>query len=212
MTHRWFGTPWSLIQETELAHRARLIIYDNKGLDYHNWDHVVSMYQYLADTNEPYDEALDWAILFHDIVYDNEPEKELRSGKAFVEMVASYEGCNLRPAEQAQVYSLIMRTVNHTVMPEVKGSSAIVRADLHGLTKQLTAFQNFGKIMSESMKLYNIDMVTFAENTEKFMGALVWRVANNTTADPDHQDFYLQVCDGILYTISLAQFVQGKTK
>lgn len=209
MTYRWFGTPWSQIQETELAHRARLIIYGNHGLDYHNWDHVVSMYQYLADTNEPYDEALDWAILFHDIVYDNMPEKELRSGKTFVEMAASYEGCNLRPAEQAQVYSLIMRTVNHMVMPEVKGSSAIVRADLHGLTKRLTAFQNFGKIMAESMKLYDIDMNTFAKNSEKFMTELLYRVNNNVTTDPDHRDFHLRVNDGILYTIRLAQYIQG---
>jgi hypothetical protein len=62
------------------------------------------------------------------------------------------------------------------------------------------------------MKLYNIDMVTFAENSEKFMTALLHRVSGNITADPDHRDFYLQAGDGILYTISLSQFVQGKMK
>lgn len=208
------GFAWSRIQDTHLASEARGLIELNGlfGCTYHNLEHVESMYQYLADTNEPYDEALDWAVLFHDIVYDEKPEKELRSAKVFVDMVTRYDGCNLRPAEHGRVYSLIMRTVDHIVIPEVKSSSAIVRADLHGLTNRLTAFQNFGKIMSESMKLYNIDMVTFAENSEKFMGALVWRVANNITTDPDHQDFYSQVCDGILYTISLSQFVQGKPK
>ncbi len=205
--------PWSRIQNTPLANAACNVIYDSPyDLRYHNWDHVVSMYQYLADTNEPYDEALDWAILFHDIVYDEKVEKELRSAKMFLYMVELYEGCNLRPAEQAQVYSLIMRTVDHVVMPAVKRSSAIVRADLHGLTKRLTSFQNFGKIMSESIKLYNIDMVTFAENSEKFMTALLHRVSGNITIDPDHRDFYLEVGDGILYTISLSQFVQGKIK
>lgn len=208
------GFAWSRIQDTPLASEARGLIELNGlfGCTYHNLEHVESMYQYLADTNEPYDEALDWAVLFHDIVYDEKPEKEYRSAKAFVDMVKVYKGCNLRPAKQGQAHSLIMRTVDHIVMPEVKGSSAIVRADLHGLTNRLTAFQNFGKIMLESMKLYNIDMVTFAENSEKFMTALLHRVSGNITSDPDHRDFYLQVGDGILYTINLAQFVQGKHK
>ena len=205
---------WSRIQDTQLASEARGRIELNElaGCTYHNLEHVESMYQYLADTNEPYDEALDWAILFHDIIYDEKPEKELRSAKAFLDMIKSYKGCSLRPAEQARTYGLIMRTVDHTVVTEVKGSSAVVRADLHGLTNQLTAFQNFGKIMLESMKLYNIDMVTFAENSEKFMTPLLYRVSNNTMTDPDHRGFYSDVCDGIAYTISLSQFVQGKHK
>lgn len=210
----WTGLAWSRVQDTPLALEARGLIELNGlfGCTYHNFEHVESMYQYLADTNEPYDEALDWAVLFHDIVYDDQPEKELRSAKMFVEMSGKFGGFDLRPAEQARIYSLIMRTVDHAVILEVKGSSAIVRADLHGLTNELTTYQNFGKIMSESMKLYNIDMVTFAENSEKFMAALLHHVSGNITADPDHRDFYLQVGDGILYTISLSQFVQGKLK
>lgn len=211
MTIRWFGTPWSQVQETELAHHARMTIYGNKNLDYHNWDHVESMYRYLADTNEPYDEALDWAVLFHDIVYDEQPEKELRSAKAFLDMADQYTGCTPDIWERGRVYRLILHTVQHVVTP-CERASAIVRADLHGLTNELTCYQNFGKIMSESMKLYNIDMVTFAENSEKFMTALLHRVSGNITTDPNHRDFYLQVGDGILYTISLSQFVQGKLK
>ena len=205
--------PWSQVQDTELAQMARLIIwdnYDNRELAYHNWDHVQSMYQYLANTNEPYDEALDWAVLFHDIVYDEKPEKELRSANVFVDMVNRYGGCNLRPAEQGRVYSLIMRTVDHIVMSEIKGSSAIVRADLHGLANGLTSFQNFGKIMAESMKLYDINEITFAESSEKFMTALLHRVSGNITTDPDHRDFYLKVCEGIMTTIKLSQIIQGK--
>lgn len=121
------------------------------------------------------------------------------------------DGCAPDILERDRVCKLIMCTRDH-VVTQYPGSSAIVRADLHGLTNGLTSYQNFGKIMSESMKLYNIDMVTFAESSEKFMGALVWRVANNITTDHDHRDFYSRVCDGILYTISLSQFVQGKLK
>lgn len=209
----WTGLAWSRIQDTPLALEARGLIELNElfGCAYHNLEHVESMYQYLADTNEPYDEALDWAILFHDIVYDEKPEKEYRSMKTFAEMVEKFDGCTPDIWERDRVCKLIMYTHDH-VVTQYPGSSAIVRADLHGLTNRLTAFQNFGKIMSESMKLYNIDMITFAENSEKFMTALLHRVSGNITTDPDHRDFYLEVGDGILYTISLSEFVQGKLK
>lgn len=207
------SAPWSQVQATPLARIARKVIdEDSSHLAYHNSDHVVSMYEYLDDTNEPYDETLDWAVLFHDFVYDEKPEKELRSAKAFVDMVKVYKGCNLSPAKQGQVHSLIMRTVDHIVMSEVKGSSAIVRADLHGLSNRVTAFKNFNKIMDESMKVYNIDEVEFAENSEKFMTALLDRVSKNITHDPEYRDFYLKVSDGILMTINLAQLIQGKLK
>lgn len=207
------SAPWSQVQATPLARIARKVIdEDSSHLAYHNSDHVVSMYEYLDDTNEPYDEALDWAILFHDIVYDEKPEKELRSAKLFIDMISGYDGCNLRPAEQGRVYSLIMRTVDHVVMPEVKGSSAIVRADLHGLTKTLTAFQNFGKIMKESMSLYDIDEVEFSKNSERFMTALLHRMSGNVSVDPDHTVFYFMVSEGIFTTIKLAQLIQGTLK
>ena len=70
---------WTKIQDTELAVAAWEIIDKNEawGCDYHNGWHVLEMYKYLVKTNEPYDECLDWAVLFHDIVYDSEPEKGL---------------------------------------------------------------------------------------------------------------------------------------
>lgn len=200
---------WSRIQDTQLASEARGRIELNElaGCTYHNLEHVESMYQYLADTNEPYDEALDWAVLFHDIVYDDQPEKELRSMKLFVEMAENFDGCTPDIWERSKVTNLIMYTRDHVV--KHPSSSAIVRADLHGLTNGLTTYQNFGKIMTESMKLYNIDVVTFAENSEKFMRGLLSRVSANAIIDPDYADFYSSACDGIAYTISLSQFAQG---
>lgn len=202
---------WSQVQDTPLATVARIEIFTNMAatnLAYHNWDHVVSMYQYLADTNEPYDEALDWAILFHDIVYDEKPEKEYRSMKMFADMVEQYEGCTPDIWERDRVCKLIMYTVDH-VVTQYPGSSAIIRADLHGLTKRLTSFENFGKIMKESMALYNIDEIAFAQNSEDFMRALKLRVARNAITDPDHGLFYMEVQDGCAATIKLSQIIQG---
>lgn len=201
--------PWSRIQNTPLANAARNVIHDSLyDLRYHDWGHVVSMYQYLADTNEPYDDCLDWAVLLHDIVYDNKPEKELRSAIMFSDMKEKYAGCDLNILYEGHVAALIMNTETHSVI--YPSSSAIIRADLHGLTNRVTAYLNFGKIMQESMTLYGIDEIEFAENSEKFMTALLDRVSKNVTRDPDHRDFYFKVGDGIMLTIKLAQLIQGK--
>jgi predicted metal-dependent HD superfamily phosphohydrolase len=205
-------TPWSQVQYTELFQMARLVIYNNsdhRELTYHNWNHVKSMYQYLADTNEPYDEALDWAVLFHDIVYDDKPEKEYRSMKVFADMVERYEGCTPDIWERDRVCKLIMYTVDHVVTQYPK-SSAIVRADLHGLTNRLTSFRNYGSIMEESINLYGVDEATFAKNNYEFMAGLRSRVATNTVLDPDHGQFYLDVANvGISLTMQLSQLMQG---
>jgi predicted metal-dependent HD superfamily phosphohydrolase len=197
---------WSRIQGTELAGEAFMCIADN-NCAYHNLIHVDEMYQYLEDTNEPYDEALDWAVLFHDIVYDAHPEKEERSGKLFLEMVENYRGCNLYAGERSRVYSLIMRTIDHEVLFS-KGSSAIIRADLHTLANKVRTTQNFVKIMNESMELYGCTVEEFADNNIKFMAGLHQRVAVNSTVDIEHKQFYIDVMKGINLTIRLAQAIK----
>jgi len=77
---------WSRIQNTELATEAYVLMNENEmaGCQYHNNQHIEEMYQYLEDTDEPYDEALDWVVMFHDVVYDEKPEKEARSANCFL--------------------------------------------------------------------------------------------------------------------------------
>jgi predicted metal-dependent HD superfamily phosphohydrolase len=203
---------WTRIANTELAMAAISRMDTNRmlGCSYHNMHHIEEMYDYLYETNEPYDEALDWAILFHDIVYDEGIGKELRSAKKFVEMAdGRFDGCNLRPSEQARVYSLIMRTADHVIAPEVIGSSAIIRADLHGLTKPVDVVYNYMNIMQESMWLYKVDENTFAENSIKFMRNLYSNVEKNMELDPVHREFYKEVKRGIVSTINLSRIIKG---
>ena len=205
------NVPWSQVQDTELARMARQLIwynYDCYELDYHNWDHVLSMYQYLADTNEPYNEALDWAVLFHDIVYDEKPEKEFRSAKVFEDMASRYFGCTPDIWEQARIMSMINCTAKHVV--ELSDHSAIIRADLHSLTDKNLAVSNFNKIMNESMKLYNITDKEFAKSSTEFMEQLKLRIHKNWKNDPNYRDFYAKVEDGIRIIIELSKAIQGK--
>jgi predicted metal-dependent HD superfamily phosphohydrolase len=205
--------PWSRIQDTPLAYQAQGVIdlNEDSGCSYHNWSHIVSMYQYLADTNEPYDGALDWAILFHDIVYDDKPEKEYRSAKTFRDMQPRYNGCSFSDNvwELERVCQLILQTSDHVVTNR-QGGSAIIRADLHGLTSPAQTMRNFLNIMDESCALYSIDKNLFAENSEQFMTELYVRVSQNVMLEPNHADFYKSVQRGIKQTIDLSKMLRGE--
>ena len=193
---------WSRIQRTELAHKAALLIAEN-NCAYHNLIHVDDMYQYLEDTNEPYDEALDWAVMFHDIVYDEKPDKEMRSVFMFLEMKEKYKGCDMDLLGEGEVAALIMATSNHCV--NHSSYSPIIRADLHALTDKVKTTQNFVKIMNESMKLYGCTVEEFAQNNVKFMTGLKERVIANSKIDIQYELFYKQVVEGIDLTIRLAK-------
>jgi len=204
---------WSKIRGTELELEAYLIMSENEinGCEYHNNNHIEDMYKYLQDTDEPYDEALDWAVLFHDIVYDAEPKKEWRSALQFSMMTEKYRGCNIDLYNISKVSGLIMSTVNHT---EVnlgrldRTYSAIIRADLHALTSKVGTINNFVKIMNESIALYGCSIETFAENNIKFMSGLYERMEYNKKLDSKHAGFYSSVQDGINTTILLAKSIK----
>lgn len=206
---------WTKIQDTELGEAAWEIL-NASQCDYDNGYHVARMYDYLDKTDEPYDEALDWAVLFHDIVYDNQPEKEQCSAAKFVEMESFHEGCSLDFLGKLKVVDMIHSTTTHEV--KLPHHSAIIRADLHGLTDPVDAVYNFMSIMEESMRLYQIDEQTFAENNILFMSGnplggddrgLYGRVENNMETDPTHREFYKEVLRGIVSTINLSRIIKG---
>jgi predicted metal-dependent HD superfamily phosphohydrolase len=198
---------WSRIQDTPLATEAYVLMNENeiRGCEYHNNRHIEAMYQFLEDTNVPYDEALDWAVMFHDVVYDAEPEKESRSARLFVEMCDKYTGFNLRPSEQARVHGLIMRTRTHELTHNVTESErALIRADLHALTDKVQTTNNFVKIMNESINLYGCTVEEFAVNNVSFMNKLKETMKANILVDTEHESFYNSVIDGINLTRSIA--------
>jgi predicted metal-dependent HD superfamily phosphohydrolase len=204
---------WSKIQNTDLALAAKGKILSNTFgdftnpnsdmiLHYHNLDHIESMYAFLEKTNEPYDEVLDWAVLFHDSVYDSKPNKELRSALLFSSLVDKNSGCTLEEDDRIRVFQMIMNTEKNERLP-----CPLVKADLHQLADPVQLFKNFNAIMLESMALYNMDEGEFAYNSELYMRALLDRVRDNLRY---HDSFWVKVEQGIMYTIQLAQIIQGK--
>lgn len=204
---------WSRIQDTELATEAYILMNENaiNGCVYHNNDHIYDMYQYLEETSVPYDEALDWAVMFHDVVYDELPDKELRSAQMFMEMSGVFRGCNLDETEKQRVYDLILATASHKVLSEdvLKGNNAIIRSDLHALTSKVKTIDNFTKIMKETIMLYVCSVEDFATNNIQFMSGLHERMSLNIlVVDEEERKFFDDVQSGIDLTIRLAQAIK----
>lgn len=201
---------WSQILHTELADVIMDNIMQNVddiGLTYHNMNHVDYMYNYLAESGEDYDEALDWAVLAHDMVYDNQPDKEIRSAEQFMQLAKTFDGCVLGDQGKERVVKLITGTINHLVTEPYL--SPIIRADLSALAVPLHAFRNYNLIMKESINLYDVDEYQFAEANLKYMKKLKTVVIENRTKDWQHQNFYAAVQRGVNMTINISKMLTG---
>jgi len=201
--------PWTQVSYTKMGSIAIKHIEQNTesfGLKYHNMEHIASMYEYLESTNEPYDYHLDIAVLFHDAVYDKDPNKELRSVKFYKN--ACYDN-STDPVTLVRfapvVEEMIVATIDHTVTAPYL--SAIIRADVAALRDKVQAWKNHAKIIEESCNLYNITEREAAQGSWKFMAGFRARILSNTLNDPLHTDFWLDVVRGIDFTIELNKLI-----
>lgn len=197
---------WSQLIETPVGYYAENIMRRNRCA-YHNWDHILAMFDYLEKNDYPYDIALDAAILYHDIVYDNQPDKEIRSSLLFLDYCEMYPD-RFAIIHQNTAHLLIMDTIDHNIKHgSDELSRAIIRADLHALADGEQTFLNYHKIMNESIQLYGIDRKTFAKNNIEFMIGLRERCARNMVTDSEHSVFWTMVGLGIDETIAMSKMI-----
>ena len=200
---------WSKIQDTPLAREVQLRLEQNRvnGCAYHNAEHVDSMYRYLEESEQPYSEALDWAVLFHDSVYDDRPDKESRSAALFLELRDKHSGFGMNDLAAVDVCSLILDTNEHLVSTmRPLESSAIIRADLHALTSAASTIRNYVLLLQEACNLYKTTDKQTAKASQSFMFGLQERARlNSRTRDVTHASFYRKVLDGISLTIHLSE-------
>lgn len=195
---------WSKYIETELGDIAFKKMNKN-NLHYHNWNHILSMFEYLNSNNHNYDPHLDVAILFHDSVYDSKPNKELRSVDFFNEIIKDYNF----DIDYIEISNLIHMTIEHKINKySTTNERAIIRADLHQLCSGKHSFLNFHKIMKESIHLYNINEEEFAKNNLKFMKKMKETCLNNLDNDyPEFENFWKKVIDGVNDTETTSKII-----
>lgn len=196
---------WSRIQNTHIFKECVQRMEENNLL-YHNVSHIQDMYQYLEDIQEPYSEELDLAVVSHDVVYDNLPNKEQRSAEYFLSLYDEYKETDNLIADPDDVYNKIMATYDHKIYDQ-KTQSAIIRADLHGFMNNLTAFKNFNLIMTESCELYGIDDYKFCRESQDFLDKLSLICKRNADIDRAYMRSHLKIEEGILFTIMFTRHI-----
>lgn len=150
--------PWTKLENTSIFEKAKKKYFSDPRRKYHNWDHILRLYYHAESTLYlDYDFHLDLAILCHDIVYDECPDKELRSIEWMKE--------NFRlQLDHDPVSDHITKTIDHNITHD----NRMVLLDLLDLAFPMRREINKKLILEESKLLYGITDKEFSENNLKF--------------------------------------------
>ena len=183
---------WSKIAQTDIGHDAALLYMKGTHRYYHNWLHICDCYDYLESNNVEYDEDLDYAVLYHDIVYDDQPDKEKRSSDLLLQHFPGKD----RAAE------IIMATAGHDIRNRSWQEVEMIKADLHQLADPCLVLSNFQSIMLESMEIYKCSAYEFAKSNCIFMNKLRNTIYCNL--EVEKSNFWNDVSLGTMMTVEIA--------
>ena len=190
---------WSQLINTDLGRMAEINYSADPRRKYHNWTHILRGYYHAGNPlGFAYDVNVDAAWLGHDWIYDEHPDKELRSIDAFnaaLDQVPPIVGL-----DRSIVDGLIETTINHSLTKD----NRVVKMDLADLHDRKQTAINYDLIASESCELYGIDQKTFAEGSVNFMTSMRQTMMANGKLD-DQGQFWSLVLRGIDQTIALSE-------
>lgn len=158
--------PWTKLNKDAIWANTSVKYMTPAGRFYHNMEHVVDIYKYAAELNIPYDINLDVAILFHDVIYDRNDNKEIRSTYEFVNVIKNFTNTEMKTLPEKimlpfgivnvnEVIDSILATISHAPS-ETKGiATTMVMLDLYGFAKNTTCKKNFNNLMKEIGVLYD---------------------------------------------------------
>jgi len=195
------------ILEAATQYCQQHIIADDNRI-YHNIDHINSMIDWsemLQLDNNSYIEMYELClgILFHDLIYDSQDEKEIRSAKTFKNWSIVYD---IESSIVNNVYEKILATEDHSFRDNPLHTRDIIRLDLADLSVISKTRENYLKIYTESILLYNnISQKEFYEKNIKFMETLRETCQDNKMRDhAKYKCFWDDVIVGINETIRIS--------
>lgn len=186
---------WSKILNTRVGIDAAETYILNPHAIYHSYNHILDCYDYLEQNKVEYDEDLDYAVLYHDIVYDNQPKKERRSADLLLE----------RFPDKKEAASIIMATETHSIIGCDWRAIEMIKADLHQLTDPTSTLRNYLDIMTESKSISSINTREFAHANRTFMKNLSTTIHENYLLTED--EFWNKVNSGIHLTFTISSSI-----
>lgn len=196
--------PWTRLQGSALFDRA-MSQQDRGGKRrYHCSAHVVTLYD-LADTylKLPYDRALDLAILTHDVIFDAQPDRELRSVAWLEEALP--DGAQDPDFKEAAAH--ILRTVEH----RLDGDPRMALLDLADLARPDWRETQSALLRREAMDLHGVSENIFALSFGSYLEGLLHRFRPGRETLPlDLAHRHEEICNGIA-AVRNALFVEDHT-
>lgn len=192
---------WSRLIQTDLGRLAEINYTADPRRTYHNWNHILCGFEHAANFGYEYDVNLDAAWIGHDWVYDERPDKELRSIDAFHEVLSKVSP--ISGLDMNVVDALIESSINHSLVNDTR----LIRMDLADLTIKEKAASNYELIATESQELYGITREMFAQGSVEFMSKMRTTMMTNAKLDPEGGTFWSLVLRGVDQTISMSEEV-----
>ncbi|MFC0339569.1 hypothetical protein [Paracoccus niistensis] len=182
-------TRWTHLEGTEIWNAARAAHAEPKGRHYHNFDHVERLYEIAAEQRVPYDLALDLAILIHDVIYDDQPDKERRSADWML-------GFAPVPPDAAwqRAADLILSTIHHGP----GGDDRLELLDLHDFGDLERGLRNRERLAREFEELAGVKRESFLAGNTAFMAKMADRIEEELDLAPEEtRDDWARIAFGI---------------
>lgn len=205
-------TSWSKLASTVVGKQILHKMDSDPRLHYHNGDHVRRMYEQAKLWRLPYDVNLDASILGHDCVYDEQPNKEVRSAEYIedvynnnTELFQSFGNFDIQV-----VIDMILSTTTHNVHTE--GDNRLIKLDLAELGDPVRRVTNFWNIHQENKDLYDINSLAAARGSVMFLEPFLLTMMQNHVTNHcsnefvgDGHDYWTSVVRGIDDTILMSK-------
>lgn len=195
---------WSRILETPIGRLAEANYTSDLRRSYHNWTHILRGYEHAEALGFEYDVNLDLAWLGHDWVYDEHPEKELRSIEDLQEVYSQYGP--IEGVDMDKVAALIETSISHASTDDDR----LIMMDLADLTDKTATALNFEKLQREANSLYGSEPHEFAQATSAFMSKMRYTIMENIRKSDG--TFWSLVLRGVDQTIRMSEDLLERTK
>ena len=186
-----------------MGHFVRTKMTD-KARKYHNVDHISRLYQIAKSWNLEYDADLDAAILWHDVIYDAQDDKEKRSTQLFLRKTREKPEW-ATGIDRNAVRQMIMNTETHEL--EIGLNSALIMLDVAELADPKQRYENFWNILAESCMLYKKDAEVVSANMQLFMQSFKETMEQNAMKDFVYSSFWADIADGCQEVANIAKIV-----
>ena len=158
---------WSRLEGSLIWEEARAAYAVPGGRLYHDFGHVLRLYEIAAEKGLAHDPALDLAILAHDVIYDRLPLKERRSADWLLERAPA----SLHE-DWVSAADMIMTTERHSPGDDDR----LALLDLHDLGDLQVSIDNREKLAAEAEALCGTSREAFGSGNAAFMRGMAERI------------------------------------